>query len=61
MSQFAIGATVYRQEDRGETRAEVLAIDDAGNDVFYLIAYDEGGEGWWPEAALSDSRAAAHS
>lgn len=35
---------VNRVEDRGIAGATILEID--GDNA--LIAYDEGGEGWWP-------------
>lgn len=39
---------VNRREDRGTIGATVLAID---GDIV-LIAYDEGGEGWWSAEEL---------
>lgn len=45
---FHIGDRVNRVEDRDEVGATVVEID--GESV--LIAYDEGGEGWWPASAL---------
>lgn len=50
--QFQIGQRVSRVEARTSTGAvvrEVGLVDDQPN---YRIAYDEGGEGWWPESAL---------
>lgn len=46
---YEAGARVRRLEDREVVGASVLARD--GDD--YLIAYDEGGEGWWPAVALA--------
>lgn len=46
---YETGARVRRLEDGGAGGARVLARD--GDD--YLIAYDEGGEGWWPAVALA--------
>ena len=46
---FEIGTRVERREERDVTGATVLAVDEGG---FLLIAYDEGGEGWWPPDAL---------
>ncbi|MCW0181288.1 MAG: hypothetical protein OJI70_05885 [Zavarzinia sp.] len=43
------GASVHRLENRESVGASVLAREGD----HYLIAYDEGGEGWWPEAALA--------
>jgi len=41
-------ARVKRIENRKSTAATVLDTD--GENV--LIAYDEGGEGWWPISSL---------
>ena len=46
---FEIGTRVERREQRDVTGATVLAVDESGN---ILVAYDEGGEGWWPPEAL---------
>lgn len=46
---FDIGARVRRVEEHSVTGATVLAVDEGG---FILIAYDEGGEGWWPPECL---------
>lgn len=43
-----IGDRVNRIEDREIVGATVIAVD--GDNA--LIAYDEGGEGWWPTDAL---------
>lgn len=43
-----IGTRVNRREDREVIGATVLEKD--GRNV--LIAYDEGGEGWWPPYSL---------
>jgi len=40
---------VTRIEARETTGATILAIDGEGA----LIAYDEGGQGWWPLDALT--------
>lgn len=45
---FQVNDRVSRSENRDVTGATVLALD--GENV--LIAYDEGGEGWWPAEAL---------
>ena len=51
-----IGSRVNRTENREVTGATVLEIEPS-NDPFFgrlvKIAYDEGGEGWWPESSLS--------
>jgi len=47
-----VGDIVWRIEARRVTRAIVLAVD--GDNV--LIAYDEGGEGWWPLACLKGQK-----
>jgi len=39
-----IGDRVTRNEHRETTGATILAIDGEST----LIAYDEGGQGWWP-------------
>lgn len=44
-----IGDRVNRIEDQKITGATVLELD--GENV--RIAYDEGGEGWWPLDALT--------
>ncbi|HMO30874.1 hypothetical protein [Enterovirga sp.] len=46
---FEIGTRVERREQRDVTGATILAQDEGG---YVLIAYDEGGEGWWPPDAL---------
>ena len=45
-----VGTLVNRLEDREVTGATVLETD--GENV--LIAYDEGGQGWWPINALQE-------
>jgi hypothetical protein len=47
-----INDRVRRDEARATTGATVLALEGAGAEAVALIAYDEGGEGWWPVAAL---------
>jgi hypothetical protein len=47
-----IGQTVLRKEDREIRGATVLAIEGDGEEAICLIAYEEGGEGWWPQSAL---------
>ncbi|PWR22760.1 hypothetical protein [Zavarzinia aquatilis] len=48
------GDRVIRLEARERAGASVLSRE--GDD--YLIAYDEGGEGWWPALALAPAPAA---
>lgn len=51
---FEIGESVNRVEDRegvGGTVIDVQPDPDGAGDIC-LITYDEGGEGWWPEALL---------
>ena len=45
---FNVGDRVKRVEDQGTTGATVLETD--GENV--LIAYDEGGTGWWPVSSI---------
>ena len=45
---FNVGDRVKRVEDRETTGATVLETD--GENV--LIAYDDGGTGWWLRSAL---------
>lgn len=52
-----IGQTVLRKEDREIRGATVLAIEGDGDDAICLIAYEEGGEGWWPQSALEPAPA----
>lgn len=49
---FEIGQSVLRKEDRDVRGATVLAIEGDGDEAVCLIAYEEGGEGWWPQSAL---------
>ena len=53
---FTIGQHVYRVESRDTTHsAIVIAISnyDALNGYSYELAYDEGGNGFWPESSLT--------
>jgi hypothetical protein len=50
---FQTGDRVRRIEDREITAATVLEIAETDGEAICLIAYDEGGEGWWPETALT--------
>jgi len=52
MARWTIGDVVLRAEDRPERRATVLAVSEGPDGAIYGLAYAEGGEGWWPEAAL---------
>lgn len=49
---FAPGASVNRIEDRESVLATVVSVETTGEEPVYLIAYAEGGEGYWPESAL---------
>lgn len=52
--QFQIGQRVRRRENRVSTGATILDADPADpQEPMYRLAYDEGGEGWWPQGALS--------
>jgi hypothetical protein len=49
----AVGDRVNRPEDREVVGATVLELKDDGEEgVTANLAYDEGGEGWWPAEAL---------
>ena len=52
MNEFDTGKRVMRREDRPIRGATVLAVAQAIDGPSYLIAYDEGGEGWWPQDAI---------
>lgn len=45
------GTRVDRLEDAPTTAATILYIDDEAQSA--LIAYDEGGQGWWPLDCLN--------
>ena len=49
MAKLKKGDKVNRIEDREEVSAVVAKVLEDG---YYLITYDEGGEGIWPEDAL---------
>lgn len=54
--QFSIGQRVARCEAREVTGATVIAIDTSDPDeTLYRISYDGGGEGWWPQSALTSA------
>jgi len=44
----AVGSRVNRREDKSVTGSTVLRVE--GENV--LIAYDEGGEGWWSLSSI---------
>jgi hypothetical protein len=52
MPSFAEGDRVLRLEARGSRGATIMAVEDEGGSAVYRLAYDEGGEGWWPKDAL---------
>jgi len=43
-----VGALVRRIESPSYGLATVAEVDDSGHDVYFLIDYAEGGDGWWP-------------
>lgn len=52
---FVVGQTVWRVE-AVKRAAMVLEVDTSDLlEVCYRIEYAEGGEGWWPESALTGS------
>lgn len=55
MAKYKVGYTVWRIEDRPTTKAEVLEVIDGPLGFSYHISYEEGGDGWWPEDALTDT------
>lgn len=53
MPKFEIGQRVKRIEDRVDVGSIVLMVyENSLNGYSYLIKYDEGGEGYWPENCL---------
>ena len=56
VSGLAVSSKVNRREEKAVTGSTVLRVE--GENV--LIAYDEGGDGWWPlssfEAATEPAR-----
>jgi hypothetical protein len=50
---FEPGQRVRRIEDREITGATVLSVESGPDGRTYHIAYDEGGEGYWPETSLA--------
>ena len=58
MPAFAIGERVQRLEPRALTAATVLEIEMTDTVPNYRMAYDEGGEGWWPEGTLASASGA---
>ena len=51
-----VGSRVNRIESREVTGATVLEIKLSNTPIdenCIKIAYDEGGEGWWPESCLT--------
>lgn len=55
--KFTVGQTVWRIEARETTQATVITIGDYDELMGwnYEISYIEGGSGWWPESALSET------
>lgn len=52
MAKFKIESRVRRIEQRISTGATVLSVENGPEEPVYLLAYDEGGTGYWPESAL---------
>lgn len=56
MALYSIGQHVLRDEEaKGGATVKSIQLpseDDPSGEVSYLVTYDEGGEGWWPESAL---------
>lgn len=52
MTDLSIGQRVTRREDRSPAGGVVVAADASVDGMIYFIAYDEGGEGWWPREGL---------
>ena len=55
VATFKVGDRVKRVEERELVAATILGVDKSSppEEYFsYLIRYDEGGEGWWPEDSL---------
>lgn len=50
--RFVNGHRIRRNETRPSVGGTVLEVIDGPDGAIYKIAYDEGGEGYWPEAAL---------
>jgi len=48
---FEVGSRVNRVEDSPSLGAVVVEMY-LSDELYYLISYDEGGEGWWPESSL---------
>lgn len=49
---YKLNQRVRRIEDRPHTAALVVAIEEGPFERSYLLAYVEGGDGWWPENAI---------
>ncbi len=48
----AIGSRCWRARGRQDSGATVIGIDQDGGEILLELAYDEGGSGWWPLAAV---------
>lgn len=46
------GDKVKRLEDRPQALADVVAVVAAAGEEVAFLAYEEGGEGWWPASCL---------
>jgi hypothetical protein len=49
---YQVGDTVRRMEDREQTLAVVLGVENLGSWQLLHLGYTEGGTGWWPESAV---------
>ena len=54
----AIGSRCWRDRISDSTGAVVISAEHDGSETLLEIAYDEGGSGWWPLAALVLANAA---
>jgi hypothetical protein len=48
-----VGALVRRIEPPANGPATVVEIDGSNDPPFYLLAYADGGEGWWPADCIA--------
>ncbi|MEX0627581.1 MAG: hypothetical protein WD230_03005 [Cucumibacter sp.] len=54
--RFAVDKLIKRKE-RGRIKVggKIIEVLPSHEERIYKIAYDEGGEGYWPESALLDA------
>ena len=48
----ALGSRCWRARGRQDSGATVIGIEQDGAEILLELAYDEGGSGWWPLAAV---------